>query len=95
MRISRRPSVMKHRAMNNPHGGRRDNRKRRPDDKRGGARPGAGRPRLLTVRVPLTDAPALLDWLRTHQPPASHPARRGWDFVAAGLWSEEVRTKQE
>ena len=26
------------------HGGARDNRKRRPDDQRGGPRPGAGRP---------------------------------------------------
>ncbi len=30
--------------MKNPHGGRRDNTKRRPDDKRGGARvPGPGK----------------------------------------------------
>lgn len=33
------------------HGGRRDNHKRRPDDKRGGKRPGAGRPKKMIKHI--------------------------------------------
>jgi hypothetical protein len=78
-----------------PRGGRRDNRKRRPDDQRGGKRPGAGPKKVFaTVRLPIDAAPPLVDWLLAHQPPDGHPARHGWDFLTAGLWSEVVGAQQ-
>lgn len=63
--------------MNQGHGGRRDNRKRRSDDERGGARSGAGRP-ISTIRIGAEAARKLRDLLRSQNIEYSEDAVNAW-----------------
>lgn len=65
------------------HGGRRVST--RPDAKK------AGRHKVFaTVRLPIADAQALLNYLNDQHEGmnSTHPAERGMAFLIAGLWSE-------
>lgn len=63
---------------------------RRPDAKRAGPRK-----RFATVRLPIDDARAVLDYLNERKIDPSHPAERGMAFLIAGLWAELDRVWQE
>lgn len=79
--------------MTNQHGGRRDNTKRRPDDKRGGRRtPGPGKKLGRPKKVPERSIPITDDMLTTiaylEQARAmcfNETAQRGIDQIIAAL----------
>jgi hypothetical protein len=76
--------------MTSQHGGRRDNHKRRPDDKRGGARKGAGRrKRKHTITIRETAAQSIKIVLLARGTPYTPDTVAAWvEEQAERAWRE-------